>query len=169
MFFFKHTSPSLVYFFKILSPEFNLCRLFIYAISIKFMLLINSFLNPFHVVDVCFYWSWYFSDKWERFTCELHWLWQFFWSETKLRTEFRRSRSQMFVKVGIFENFANFIGKHLYWSLFSKNSSKWKINLSRTLSQDQYSRWSWFLVRLCKMMISPGFFLFFLNFDFWSC
>ena len=31
----------------------------------------------------------------------------------------------------------------------------------RTISQEQYSIWSWFLIQLCKMMISPGFFHFF--------
>ena len=30
----------------------------------------------------------------------------------------RRSRSQMFFKIGIFKNFAVFIGKHQRWSLF---------------------------------------------------
>ena len=30
----------------------------------------------------------------------------------------RRSRSQMFFKIGVPKNFANFTGKHLCWSLF---------------------------------------------------
>ena len=30
-----------------------------------------------------------------------------------------------------------------------------------TISQERYSIWSWFLVHLCKMMISPGAFFFF--------
>ena len=28
------------------------------------------------------------------------------------------SRSQMFFRVGVYKNFANFTGKHLCWSLF---------------------------------------------------
>ena len=31
---------------------------------------------------------------------------------------YRSSRLQMFFKIGVLENFANFIGKHLCWSLF---------------------------------------------------
>ena len=31
---------------------------------------------------------------------------------------FRNSHSQMFFKVGVLKNFANFTGKHLCWSLF---------------------------------------------------
>ena len=40
----------------------------------------------------------------------------------------------------------------------AKNSPKWKIITSVThhISQEQYSIWSWFLVHLCKMMISTG-------------
>ena len=30
----------------------------------------------------------------------------------------RSSRSHMFFKIGVLKNFANFIGKHLCWSLF---------------------------------------------------
>ena len=30
----------------------------------------------------------------------------------------RNSRSQMYFKIGVFKNFANFTGKHLCWSLF---------------------------------------------------
>ena len=32
----------------------------------------------------------------------------------------RSSRSQMFFKIGVLKNFANFTGKHLCWSLFFK-------------------------------------------------
>ena len=43
-----------------------------------------------------------------------------------LRTDFlwntsRSSRLQIFLKIGILKSFANFTGKHLYWSLFLKN------------------------------------------------
>ena len=42
----------------------------------------------------------------------------------------------------------------------AKNSPKWKIKITSDmcLSQEQYSIWSWFLVNLCKMMISPSIF-----------
>ena len=33
-------------------------------------------------------------------------------------SEERSSRSQMFIEIDILENFANFTGKHLCWSLF---------------------------------------------------
>ena len=46
---------------------------------------------------------------------------------------------------------------------------KWQLHLSCTISQEQYSIWSWFLIHLCKMIISPGIFLIFLNFDFSGC
>ena len=35
---------------------------------------------------------------------------------------------------------------------------------SHTISQNQYSIWSWVLVHLCKMMISPGVFFIFFKF-----
>ena len=41
--------------------------------------------------------------------------------------------------------------------------------LLRTISQEQYSIWSWFWVHLCKIIISPGFFSFFWNFEFLGC
>ena len=40
------------------------------------------------------------------------------------------------------------------------------LHLICTISQEQYSQWSWFLVHLCKMMITPGFFSFFCYFQF---
>ena len=40
-------------------------------------------------------------------------------------------------------------------------------NLSHTISKEQYSIWSWFLVHLCKMMMLPGVF-FFLFSSFWK-
>ena len=54
------------------------------------------------------------------------------------------------------------------WGKRAKNSPKWKItiiHLSRAMSQEQYSIWSWFLVHLCKMIISPV--LFFIFSKFW--
>ena len=49
-----------------------------------------------------------------------------YWSEMRSRIVvserkkalFRNSRSQMFFKIGILKNFANFTAKHLCWSLF---------------------------------------------------
>ena len=45
------------------------------------------------------------------------------------------------------------------------DSPKWKQQLHPTcaISLEQYSRWSWLLVDLCKMMISPGFFSFLIS------
>ena len=34
--------------------------------------------------------------------------------------------------------------------------------MAHAISQEQYSLWSWFLVHLCKMMIGPGFFSFYI-------
>ena len=36
-----------------------------------------------------------------------------------------------------------------------------ELHLSHVISQEQYSIWSWFLVQLCKMILSPGIFFFF--------
>ena len=45
-----------------------------------------------------------------------------------------------------------------------------ELHLSHAISYEQYSLWSWFLVYLCKMMISPGIFFFiFLIFSFLDC
>ena len=41
-----------------------------------------------------------------------------------------------------------------------------KLHPPHVVSEEQCSIWSWFLVPLCKMMISPRFFSFFQNFDF---
>ena len=65
----------------------------------------------------------------------------------------------------------------LFWNFYflgklggkrAKSSPKWKItiiNPSHAISQEQYSIWSWFLVHLCKIIISPG--LFFIFSKFW--
>ena len=39
--------------------------------------------------------------------------------------------------------------------------NEWQLHLSRATSLEQYSGWSWFLLHLCKMMISPGVFFIF--------
>ena len=51
------------------------------------------------------------------------------------------------------------------------DSPKWKqsLHLSCAISLEKYSRWSWFLVHLCKMMISPGGFFNFWYFHFSGC
>ena len=46
-------------------------------------------------------------------------------------------------------------------------NEKLQLHLLRVISQEQYSIWSWFLVHLCKMMISPGVFHFFKILIFW--
>ena len=45
---------------------------------------------------------------------------------------YRSSRSQIFFKIGILKNFANFTRKHLYWSLFLIKLQIWRLaNLLR--------------------------------------
>ena len=51
----------------------------------------------------------------------------------------------------------------------AQNEEKKQLHLSHAISQEQYSKLSWFLVHLFKMMISPGiFFNFFEIFIFWA-
>ena len=58
--------------------------------------------------------------------------------ETKLKvTSSRSSCSQMFFKISVLKNFANFIGKHLCGSFFSINF--WKQILCLTLPPTRYS------------------------------
>ena len=42
-----------------------------------------------------------------------------------------------------------------------------KFCLSHSVSQEPYIIWLWFLVHMCKMIISPATFFIFQNFDFW--
>ena len=53
-----------------------------------------------------------------------------------------------------------------------KKDKKWpnykKFCLSHSVSQEPYIIWLWFLVHMCKMMISPANFFIFQNFDFWG-
>ena len=44
-----------------------------------------------------------------------------FWGETN-----RSSLSQMFFKIGVLKNFANFIGKHQCWSIFLIKLQAWR-------------------------------------------
>ena len=39
---------------------------------------------------------------------------------------FRSSGSQMFLKIGVLKNFANYTGKHLHWSLFLIKLLAWR-------------------------------------------
>ena len=39
-------------------------------------------------------------------------------AECSIPNKLRSSRSQMFFKIGVLKNFANFTGEYLYWSLF---------------------------------------------------
>ena len=41
---------------------------------------------------------------------------------------YRSSLSQIFFKIGVLENFTNFTGKHLCWSLFLIKLQVWKLN-----------------------------------------
>ena len=43
-----------------------------------------------------------------------------------------------------------------------------KFCLPHSVSQEPYIIWLWFLVHMCKMMISPANFCIFQNFEFWS-
>ena len=51
------------------------------------------------------------------------------------------------------------------WQKMTQNNKR---NLSHSVSQEQYLIWLWFLIHMCKMMISPVFFFFFIfqNFNF---
>ena len=56
-------------------------------------------------------------------------LWTLFWkiAENFRKTvSYRRSRLQMFFKIGDLKNFANFTAKHLRWSLFSIKFQSWR-------------------------------------------
>ena len=44
------------------------------------------------------------------------------------------------------------------WAHATKNEVVFVLHPSHVISQEQYGIWSWFLVQLCKMMITPGFF-----------
>ena len=70
-----------------------------------------------------------------------------------------------------FSFFWNFGFLGCYGGKRAKNNPKWKITITyvNAISQEQYSIWSWFLIHLCKMMISPGFFFIFLKFSFLGC
>ena len=54
----------------------------------------------------------------------------------------RSSLSQMFFRIGVLKNFANFIGKHQCWSIFSIKLQTWtllKIDSTRVFSCEIYN------------------------------
>ena len=67
----------------------------------------------------------------------------------------------------VFQNL-DFLG--CWGSKRAKNGPKWqKFCPSYFISQEPYIIWLSFMLHLCKMAISPGFFLFFQNLDFLGC
>ena len=76
---------------------------------------------------------------------------------------------KMMISPGVFFIFVKFwffrlLGRGGVKGQKMTQNEKW-LHASRTISQDQYSIWSWFLVHLCKVMISPV--VFFIFFKFW--
>ena len=47
-------------------------------------------------------------------------------------------------------------------------NEKWQFHVSHAICQEQYSIWSWILVHLCKMIISPGIFFSLEVLSFWA-
>ena len=75
---------------------------------------------------------------------------------------------KMMISPGVFFIFYETL---IFWVVKGQKivqNEKWQLHLSRAISQQQYSIWSWFLVHLCKMMISPGVFFIFLKFSFFG-
>ena len=75
----------------------------------------------------------------------------------------------MMVSPGVFFIFFQIL---IFWAVTGvkgqkiAQNEKEQLHLSRAISQEQYSIWSWFLVHYCKMMISPGVFFIFSKFWF---
>ena len=63
--------------------------------------------------------------------------------------------------VFFFFNFLRIFIFKFFWVVRAKYSPKWKTKIISVihLSQEQCSIWSWFLVHLCQMIISPGVFV----------
>ena len=59
-----------------------------------------------------------------------------FWGKTN-----RSSLSQMFFKIGVPKNSANFIGKHQCWSLFLIKLQVWKPEMLRTPFLTEHLQW----------------------------
>ena len=74
---------------------------------------------------------------------------------------------KMIIFPGVFFNFkilAFWVVRGLKGQKMAQNDKKFC--LSHSICQELYIIWYWFLVHMCKMVISPG--NFFLNFDFWG-
>ena len=61
----------------------------------------------------------------------------------------------------VFSFFQNFDFLGCYGGKKAKNALKWQKILSHSVSQQSYIIWLWFLVHMCKMVISPAFSFFF--------
>ena len=60
------------------------------------------------------------------------------------------SRSQMFFKIAVLKNIANFTGKRLYWSLFLIKLQVLKLNFTEKRLQHR-----WFPVKFAKFLRTP--------------
>ena len=74
---------------------------------------------------------------------------------------------KIIISPGVFFNFKILI----FWVVRGLKGQKMAQNdkkfcLSHSISQEPYIIWLWFLVHMCKMMISPANFFIFQNFDF---
>ena len=69
---------------------------------------------------------------------------------------FKKSEAQVFFKIGVLKNFANFTGKHLYWSLFiiKLQVSKFPMNIAEfRISNFCYGFNKWRLVRIVNLRL----------------
>ena len=67
----------------------------------------------------------------------------------------------------VFTCFFSIFSKFWFWNK-AKNGPKWQKILSRFVSQEPYI-WFSFMPLVCKMIMSLGVFLFFHNFNFFTC
>ena len=82
---------------------------------------------------------------------------------------FRVHICKMIISSGVFFNFKILIFRvvrGLKGQKMAQNDKKFC--LSHSVSQELYITGLWFLVNMCKMMISPANFFVFQNFDFWG-
>ena len=104
--------------------------------------------------------------KWSKMTkkfCLLHSISQ----EPYIWFSFMVHICKLIISPGAFFIFSTFLFSRLLEGKRAKNSPKWQKILSFVLSisEEPYIIWL-FVVHKCKMMISPGIFSFFQNFDF---
>ena len=70
---------------------------------------------------------------------------------------FKRSRSQMFFKIGAFKNFAIFTGKHLCWPLQAFFYRPPIVTASRFWRQQiHFIRWIWYLLLTVTPVFAPN-------------